>query len=155
MNNKIYDLIVELCENELAIEKVYKLKTEGILDDFTISEMHCLDFIGRIENPNVTKLARKMDITKGGVSKMIKKLIKKDAVETYSSENNKKEIYYKLTPTGKAVFLAHEKIHNDWCLREKTFFNNFSDEELHSTVYILEKYNNHLKLRLKEINKEI
>lgn len=155
MNNKLYDLLIELCENERVLEREYKIRTAGVLDDFTVSEMHCLDHIGRTELPNVTKLAQKMDITKGGISKMIKKLIKKGTIETYSAENNKKEIYYRLTPKGQEVFLAHEKIHNDWCLKESSFFDNFTETELHSAINILEKYNNHIKQRLKDINEEI
>ncbi len=155
MNHTILDLLVELCENEKLLEKEYKTRTQGILNDFAISEMHCIDFIQTTEAPNVTKLAKKMNITKGGISKMIKKLIKKNAIETYSSESNKKEIYYRLTARGMEVFHAHEKIHNDWCLKESAFFDNFTEAELQPAINLLEKYNNHLKSRIKKINKEI
>lgn len=40
---------------------------------------------------------------------MIKKLISKGAIDTYTRDENKKEIYYILTNLGQEVFQAYEK----------------------------------------------
>ena len=107
--------------------------------------MHCVDFIFKTELPNVTKLSEKMNITKGGVSKIIKKLIEKNAIESFSVDTNKKKIYYKLTNKGKEVFKLHKNIHEKWCEINLEFFKNCSKEEIKYTILFLEKYIQYLK----------
>ena len=94
MNEKILDLLIRYFENQKMLEKIYKNESSNILNDYSISEMHCVDYIGKIDKPNVTKLSALLNVTRGGVSKIIKKLMKKGTVESFTSETNKKEIYY-------------------------------------------------------------
>ena len=70
---------------------------DGTLKNFTVNEMHCIDCIGKIVDPNVTKLAKALNMTRGGISRLIKKLLNKGAVKIYTNQNNNKEIYYHLT----------------------------------------------------------
>lgn len=73
------------------------------------SEVHTIDAIGNNTGINVTELARYLGITKGGVSQMIDKLIKKNLViKTPLSEN---EVSLKLTDEGKKVFDGHRNYH--------------------------------------------
>lgn len=140
MYEKLLELLIRFLEAEKLFEKEYKYKTENLFEEFSISELHCIDFIGKNEFPNVTKMAEKMNITKGGVSKIIKKIINKNAIEPYSTSTNKKEIYYKLTPKGKKVFKLHKNIHKNWCEKNLEFFKKCDEKEIKFTVSFLEKY---------------
>ena len=51
------------------------------LDAFGYSETHCIDAIGRLELPNVTKIAGQMRMTRGAISKMTRKLLDKGLIE--------------------------------------------------------------------------
>lgn len=145
MYEKLLDLLIQFLETEKLFEKNHKSQTGALFEEFSISEMHCVDFIFKTELPNVTKLSEKMNITKGGVSKIIKKLIEKNAIESFSSDTNKKEIYYKLTNKGKEVFKLHKNIHEKWCEINLEFFKNCSKEEIKYTILFLEKYIQYLK----------
>ena len=145
MYDKLLDLLIQLLEAEKLFEKNHKSQTGALFEEFSISEMHCVDFIFKTELPNVTKLSEKMNITKGGVSKIIKKLIEKNAIESFSVDTNKKEIYYKLTNKGKEVFKLHKNIHEKWCEINLEFFKNCSKEEIKYTILFLEKYIQYLK----------
>lgn len=145
MYEKLLDLLIQFLETEKLFEKNHKSQTGALFEEFSISEMHCVDFIFKTELPNVTKLSEKMNITKGGVSKIIKKLIEKNAIESFSVDTNKKEIYYKLTNKGKEVFKLHKNIHEKWCEINLEFFKNCSKEEIKYTILFLEKYIQYLK----------
>lgn len=145
MYEKLLDLLIQFLEAEKLFEKNHKSQTGALFEEFSISEMHCVDFIFKTELPNVTKLSEKMNITKGGVSKIIKKLIEKNAIESFSVDTNKKEIYYKLTNKGKKIFKLHKNIHEKWCEINLEFFKNCSKEEIKHTILFLEKYIQYLK----------
>ncbi len=145
MYEKLLDLLIQFLEAEKLFEKNHKSQTGALFEEFSISEMHCVDFIFKTELPNVTKLSEKMNITKGGVSKIIKKLIEKNAIESFSVDTNKKEIYYKLTNKGKEIFKLHKNIHEKWCEINLEFFKNCSKEEIKYTILFLEKYIQYLK----------
>lgn len=145
MYEKLLDLLIQFLEAEKLFEKNHKSQTGALFEEFSISEMHCVDFIFKTELPNVTKLSEKMNITKGGVSKIIKKLIEKNAIESFSVDTNKKKIYYKLTNKGKEIFKLHKNIHEKWCEINLEFFKNCSKEEIKYTILFLEKYIQYLK----------
>lgn len=154
MKYVITDLLFSINAGLEELELYNITKADEILKDYTISEMHCIDNIERIERANVTKVSKAMNVTRGGISKLVKKLIKRGAIETYTLETNKKEIYFKLTPVGKKVFLAHEKMHHDWYKKDGEFFEQFTDGELQSTGKILAEYNELLKERLNNLEGE-
>ena len=57
MNEKILDLLIRYFENQKMLEKIYKNESSNILNDYSISEMHCVDYIGKRDKPKVTKLS--------------------------------------------------------------------------------------------------
>ena len=131
------------------INNTLKNHAEPVLYGYTITEMHCIECIGKIENPNVTKISQSLNITRGGVSKMIKKLINKGAIDTYTRDENKKEVYYILTNLGQEVFQAHEKIHQEWNDKDTEFFKQFDKNEIKFALNFLQKYSQHLKDTIK------
>ena len=73
-----------LKEISLMLERqdmLSKLTESSCLDEYGYSETHCIDFIGRLELPNVTKIAEHMGMTRGAISKMTKKLLAKGLIE--------------------------------------------------------------------------
>lgn len=46
-----------------------KLTENQCLDEYGYSETHCIDYIGRLELPNVTKVAEHLGETRGAISK--------------------------------------------------------------------------------------
>ena len=80
--------------NKIAL--LNKAKMEKSLEGYKASEVHCIEYIGKNIDTNVTKLAESFYMTKGAMSKVTKKLIKKGYIESYQKPENKKEIYFKL-----------------------------------------------------------
>jgi len=72
----------------------YKMKES--LKDYKPSEIHCIEYIGKSEDSNVTKLAETFYMTRSAISKITKKLIEKGLIDSYQKPDNKKEIYFRL-----------------------------------------------------------
>jgi DNA-binding MarR family transcriptional regulator len=75
------------------------------------SEVHLLEAIKFCEGANAGELARYLGITNGAVSQVAKKLVDKTLIETYQSEENRKEVFFKLTPLGKKACAGHQRHH--------------------------------------------
>lgn len=125
--------------NELMVEKLsetFQMFTEfndkGFKEnysDLNINEVHAIDYIGRTENANVTKITNHLKITKGGVTKITKKLMNKEYISSYQTEENKKEKYFNLTEEGKEIFIKHKTLHIEAINRDKKIFENFDENE--------------------------
>lgn len=151
MNDKILNELLSIFEITAQLDVLYRHSFGDILLDYTYVEMHCIDCIGKIENPNVTKIARKMKLTKAAISKNIKKLISKNTIMIYKNPANKKEIYYKLTPLGQEVFDKHLKMHETWYIKDNEFFKQFNKKDLEIIFNVLSEYNKTLQGRLEHI----
>ncbi len=93
------------------------------------SEIHTIEVIGKNSELNITELAVKLGITKGTISKALRKLQDKKMVEKYKSADNKKEVYLKLTQNGQKAFDAHEKYHQDFYCEINQYLESLNVEE--------------------------
>ncbi len=100
------------------------------ISDITLTECHVVDCIEKNPFINAIGISQKMSITKGGISKITSKLLKKKLINTYRMEGNKKEIFYSLTPLGKEVFLIHEQLHKKAYDKIAVLLNHYTDSEL-------------------------
>ena len=127
-----------------------KVKMEKALAGYAASEVHCIEFIGKHKDPNVTKMAESMYMTRGAISKLTKKMLKKGYIESYQKTDNKKEIYFMLTAEGKKVFDIHERLHREFEERDEVVFEPVTDVQYDAFLKFLERYNQHLDQEIKK-----
>jgi Transcriptional regulators len=132
-----------------------KYKMENSFKGYKSSEIHCIEYIGNNADSNVTKLAESFYMTRGAISKITKKLIKKGVIESYQKPDNKKEIYFRLTGQGKAIYKIHEDLHNEFRERDKAVFEQVTEEQFDSMLNFVEKYNRHLDAEIKKQGADI
>ena len=121
-----------------------KFKMEDSLKGYKSSEVHCIEYIGRNVDCNVTKLAESFYMTRGAISKLSKKLIEKGIIESYQKPDNKKEIFFRLTSKGKAIYKIHEELHKEFQQRDKVIFDQVTEEQFDMMLSFVEKYSRHL-----------
>ncbi len=141
---------VEMDKRQLLIEEYLELANEIIhrnkpemekeFAGFTLNELEVIEHIGKIPDPNVTKLANASYMTRGAISKLTKKLIARGIINTYQSEENKKEIYFQLTPIGQKIKNRHEQLHQKWVQRDAAVFENMSKEEFDTVFRFIGRY---------------
>ncbi len=146
----------ELLLKELALmlerqDMLSQLTENQCLNEYSYSETHCIDFIGRLELPNVTKLAEHMRMTRGAISKMTKKLLAKGMIEKYTLETNKKEIYFRLTEQGRLVFEEHAKRHRLWEKRDMEFLARYPKEEIATVYTFMQEFNAYLEEQIQQL----
>ena len=146
----------ELLLKEIALmlerqDMLSKLTESQCLDEYGYSETHCIDFIGRLELPNVTKVAEHMGMTRGAISKMTKKLLTKGLIEKYTLESNKKEVYFRLTEQGKLLFEEHDKRHRRWEKRDMEFLARYSKEEVETVYQFMQEFNGYLETQIEDL----
>lgn len=127
-----------------------KYKMEESLKGYKSSEVHCIEYIGGNADSNVTKLADSFYVTRGAISKITQKLIKKGIIESYQKPDNRKEIYFRLTGQGKAIKRIHEELHKEFQERDKAVFEQVTEEQFHIMLSLMEKYNRHLDAEIKK-----
>lgn len=121
-----------------------KFKMEDSLKGYKSSEVHCIEYIGKNADANVTKLAASFYMTSGAISKLTKKLIEKNVIESYQKPDNKKEIYFRLTAQGQAVYSIHESLHKEFQERDKVVFELVTQAELDGMLRFVDQYRQHL-----------
>lgn len=120
------------------------IKMNRSFGEFTSAEVHFIEYVGENPDSNVTKLANAFYMTRGGASKMSKKLIKKGVIESYQKVENNKEIYFKLTPAGEAIYKTHRDLHKEFEERDNSVFEQITEEQFDSMLRFIAKYSNHL-----------
>lgn len=149
MNKDLISLLKEYGDKQEILSKLCESEE---LRKYNNSELHIIAAIGDLKNPNVTSIARHMGMTKGGISKNIKKLIGAGLVDTYQEDNNNKKIFYSLTDRGKKIYDKHAVAHKSWIERDNVFISQFSEDKINVVTEFLEGYVEHLD---KEIEKRI
>lgn len=127
-----------------------KFKMEKSLKGYKSSEVHCIEYIGRNLDSNVTKLAESFYMTRGAISKLTKKLMKKGIIESYQKPDNKKEIYFRLTSQGKVIYKIHEELHKEFQERDKEVFEQVTEEQFDMMLNFVEKYSRHLDAEIEK-----
>ncbi|MEK3852598.1 MarR family transcriptional regulator [Paenibacillus sp. FSL R7-0340] len=133
----VYDLLIKMNhqleqhqqrESMTILEEIHE-HFDGIAS-LNLTDVHVIDCIGRHEPINVTTLADRIELSKGTVSKVSTKLLKEGWIRRTQLNDNKKEIYFRLTPLGKRLFLVHERLHVKVQQQLFQFLNRYSSEEL-------------------------
>lgn len=78
-----------------------KDKMEDSLKGYKSSEVHCIEYIEKNVDSNVTKLAESFYMTRGAISKMTKKLIKKALSKATRSRITRRKSILGLLSKGK------------------------------------------------------
>lgn len=132
-----------------------EFKMKASLKGFNPSELHCIEYIEKNIDSNVTKLAESFYMTRSAISKITKKLIEKGLIESYQKSDNKKEIYFRLTEKGKTINKVHEELHKEFQERDKVVFEQVTEEQFDSMLSFVEKYNRHLEAEIKKLGVDI
>ena len=131
---KTLDLLVHIQDRSDLSEYLH----EDILKNASISEAHFVDYIAKHENTNATEIAQALRLTKGAISKIYKKLIAKNLICRYQDPKNAKEIFFRLTEDGTALFeqhsIIHKQVEKDW----QGFFSKYSEDEQATIICFLE-----------------
>lgn len=113
--DKIYQLketFLRVISKFKALEKIPV--DHGTGDLLYASEVNTLEVIGKFPGINLTQLAQRRGVTKGAVSQIVAKLVKKKLVARTQAPDNDKVVLLVLTGKGEVVFENHELFHRKY-----------------------------------------
>ena len=79
--------------------------------ELTLTQMHYLEMISALVNPNLTELAAAMKLTKPTITVLVDKLIEKELVLKVQSDADRRNTHLHLTERGKLINQMHEYAH--------------------------------------------
>lgn len=89
-----------------------------------MTSIHVIDCIGNHEPINHTAIADKMNLSKASITKISVKLLEEGCIKRSQLNDNKKEIYFSLTPKGRQLFDVHARMHE---IIEQRFIGSLTD----------------------------
>lgn len=148
MNTVLMNLFVKYMEKQ---EIISKLTENEKLHGYNYSEIHTIAAIGDLAEPNVTLIADYMNVTRGAISKITKKLLEQKVIEAYRLEGNKQKIFFRLTESGQFVYDEHAKRHNLWLKRDSAFIKQFDSETVEQVERFMKAFNDYLETQIMEL----
>lgn len=145
MNTKLMNLFVKYMEKQ---EILSKLTEDEKLHGYNYSEIHTIAAIQDLTEPNVTQIANYMNVTKGAISKITKKLLGQNLIEAYQLDGNKQKIFFRLTKSGQFLYEEHEKRHNLWLKRDDAFIKQFDNKTIEQVEKFMEAFNEYLETQI-------
>ena len=148
MNTELMNLFAMYMEKQ---EILSKLMEDEKLHGYYYSELHTIAAIGDLAEPNVTQIANYMNVTKGAISKITKKLLEQNLIEAYQKDGNKQKIFFRLTKSGQSLYDEHEKQHNLWLKRDDTFIKQFDSKTVEQIEKFMKAFNDYLEEKIIEL----
>ncbi|HNX54379.1 MAG TPA: MarR family transcriptional regulator [Prolixibacteraceae bacterium] len=111
-------------------------KEQFNFNELTLTQMNYLETINNLHNPNLTELAREMNLTKPTVKVAIDKLIEKDFISRVKSDEDRRSAHLHLTVKGKIINHMHDFAHKQMA---ELFSAKLSNEEILALESMFEK----------------
>ena len=115
-NRELFEKIIK-CGNIYA-NNHHKVVNLGLYNDVSLSQIQVLEYVLEVENQKMSDIAKRLGITKSALSQIAKKLEEKGWLEKYRCNNNKKEIFLKVTAQGKNVYITYSKAMHEFFFKD-------------------------------------
>jgi DNA-binding MarR family transcriptional regulator len=102
----------------------------------THTQMHYLETIYILHNPNITELSKSLKLTKPTVKVSVDKFIEKGFLYKIRSDEDRRSAHLHLTEKGKLINEMHDYYHRQIA---ESFGKKLNNEELESLVILLNK----------------
>lgn len=152
MNEELMNLFVKYMEKQ---EILSKLTEDEKLHGYNYSEIHTIAAIGDLQEPNVTHIANSMNVTRGAISKITKKLLEQNLIEAYQCDGNKQKIFFRLTKSGQFLYDEHEKRHSLWLKRDNNFIKQFDHKTIEQVEQFMSAFNDYLEIQIVELGGKV
>lgn len=110
-NSIISEQLIDIFENVMKMEQEFVVRESK--KRLSMTEVHTIAAIGIEELSSMSEIAKKLHITVGTLTVSINNLVKKDYVERYKSEKDRRIVKIGLTKQGKEIYRIHEAFHRN------------------------------------------
>lgn len=97
------------------INEIWELEEKAIITeefkDITNNDMHVIEAVGLGEGKNMSSIAKQLNITVGSLTTAMNSLVRKNYVERYRTQKDRRVVFIKLTEKGEKAYYHHEDYH--------------------------------------------
>ena len=106
------------------------------LQELSLTQMHYLEVMNSLQNPNITELASALQLTKPTVTVALDKLIEKEYLIKVQSDADRRTSHLHLTEKGRGINNMHEYADRRFA---ELMTENLDADELKQLLALLEK----------------
>ncbi|MGM0878755.1 MAG: MarR family winged helix-turn-helix transcriptional regulator [Bacillota bacterium] len=141
--NELIESIYEVSRSTSAYESIPR--KYGTEDELYMVEAHTINLIGKENKVSPSHLAKLTNKTKGAISQMVDKLLKKGLVIKYRNPTNNREVIIELSDKGKQAYKYHKELDQLEYGKMLSRLNQFSTEDFINFMKIASVINDHVK----------
>ncbi len=131
---RLTDIITLLTTEIAKIEE--KTITGSRFSELTGKQMHYLEVISNLDNPNLSELATELNLSKPSITAIIDKFEEKGFIQKVKSDEDRRVSHIHMAQKGKEIEKVHSKIH----MRISNMFTSkLTEGELKSLINLLRK----------------
>ncbi len=105
----VNDILVNL------FHEIWKLEEKALITeeyrDISVNDMHVIEAVGLEGDHNMSKIAKKLDITVGSLTTAMNGLVKKGYVIRERTEEDRRVVTVRLTEKGEQAYRHHARFH--------------------------------------------
>ncbi|MFP3390776.1 MarR family winged helix-turn-helix transcriptional regulator [Brevibacillus sp. SIMBA_040] len=131
---ELMETIYELSRKTSSYESVPR--KYGTEDELYMVEAHTINLIGNLVQTNTSELSKLTNKTKGAISQMVDKLIKKELVVKYKNPDDNREVIIELTEKGRTVYEFHKELDKVEYARFLNQLDEFTTEDFQRYIEI-------------------
>lgn len=105
------------------------------------AEIHMLEAINCRNGVGVTELAEEFGVTKGAISQLINKLVKKKLVVKEPASDHKSRVVIRTTPKGKTACQNHREFHREHNKMFTHYLEQLDDKSFNTVVELTNQLN--------------
>ena len=98
----------------------------------TYSDISLLKCIERNQNAKAGEISKYLGMTNGAVAQLSGKLLEKGYLEVYRLNDNKKEVYYRLTQKGTTACKAYDEHNAKLNLQLEDYLQTLNEDAIHA-----------------------
>lgn len=141
------EAMVQLCNCSELVEKMHR--DYGCGFEMSPRDIHLLEVVKNHPEMNASELAEKIGLQKGTFSKVVHRLEKTGLLYRHQNEDNRKEVFFKLTELGQRAYDGHYQFHERTSPASYEYFQQYTEEEQQVILEFIRHYTNYLKEYLK------
>lgn len=122
-------------EKNWLVEHTANPELKQLAPHLSILSLHALEVISEKEGIKGVDIAKELNVTKGAISKTIRKLLNHGLIKKEQRPTNLKEIYYYVTPLGAELSELHRQLHME---KDKMVLELLKGYDLESLVIIID-----------------
>jgi DNA-binding MarR family transcriptional regulator len=115
------------------------------------SEIHMICHIKRHPLSHISGIARNIDVSRGAVSQIVKKLEKKGLVTKVKNQENRKQVHLILTEQGEKAYEGHQKLHGVFTENLDTVLQQYTQEQ----VALISQFINELDISIDKLLEQV